>query len=362
MAAYLGAVVGEQEDPLLTKTLTVAIESKGQERDRPGFLRQALSGMPQAITPFKRKRLDIFLAAGLMQDTSRAGFRGDGNWIDAGYFTCTASEVHYVDTVNRVHNFQTELVNPLATAKLVRTLRSWAERPMVQVGDPANGEVFRLTAGTTGLKNLKIDPPANPRLANQPWRSTVSLLRLSDNDLISRVSSTPSVARVAMGQALFEREDQSLVLREVQPEFLMELHAAFLMSAEEGTSLWLHVEHYGNEFLAILPDLMEPGSTSRGWWAPIRDVSMSLGGSHGTRVTVPRWAALRLMKRNPWMWLGERDEWVRCAWWISKQASGSAPDQKETAVQRFTTTDSEATTHGAPTPYEPAETLLRSSI
>ncbi|MFM8637622.1 MAG: hypothetical protein ACKOER_07865, partial [Betaproteobacteria bacterium] len=78
MAAYLGVVFLGTEDPALAGLLRKALERRARESDRADMVNMALSGMPQAIVPFRRAPLDIFLAAGLMKDASRAGLRGEG--------------------------------------------------------------------------------------------------------------------------------------------------------------------------------------------------------------------------------------------------------------------------------------------
>ena len=324
MAAYLGVVLLGTEDPALAGLLRKALERRARESDRADMVNMALSGMPQAIVPFRRDPLDIFLAAGLMKDASRAGLRGEGNAVDAGYFSCTTGSVQYVDTVSRIHRHHAELVEPQATRALVQALRGWATPPVVEVGDPAEGTILRMYAGTSALPHMGIEPPASARLAERPLRANISLLRVGVTAPERRHAVDPQVHRVAYGQAAFERDGNSLVLRDVAPEFLMEMHAASLMAQEDGVPLWLSIERARNEFLSPLPDLMQPGAQSPGWWAPISDIGSALGGAHGTCVRVPRWVALRLMQRFHWAWTFAREDWVLCAWWMQRRGPGAA--------------------------------------
>lgn len=319
MAVYLALAVGSPEglepDPGLEQALDAALERRGLNGGGMRLLSAAMSGMPQAILPFRRERRDILLAAGLVRDVSRAGFRGDGHGVDAGYFVCMGESLHYVDTVERVHHYSAELVELEATRSLVASLRAWREPPTVEVGDPAQGELLRLRAQTE-LRSLRQEPPAQPRLARQPVRSNLSLLRVAKPAARLRPhAEAPAVTCVASGVVLFERDDHSLLLREAPPELLMEMHAAGLAAQEDGAGLWLHLQREDHAFLAPLPDLMQPGARSSGWWAPLRDITSALGGSLLTTVALPRGVAMRLMRHRPWAWMAERDEWVRCAWW-----------------------------------------------
>jgi len=327
MAGYLGVTLLGDEDPALSALLRRVLERRARDGDRGDLVRQALSGMPQAIVPFKRDPLDIFLAAGLMKDASRAGLRGLGNAVDAGYFSCATGEAQYVDTVSRIHRFHAELVDPDATQALVQSLQAWGTAPVVEVGDPAEGVLMRLHPGTSGLPRMDIEPPTSARLAERPLRANISLLRVGvsagEHHLADPRVVDPQVTRVAYGQAVFERDANSLVLREAPPEFLMEMHAAALAAQDEGVPLWLSIERGRNEFMSPLPDLMEPGAQSVGWWAPISDIITALGGAHGTAMRVPRWALLRLMQRFHWAWACGREEWVLCAWWLQRRGPGA---------------------------------------
>jgi hypothetical protein len=332
MAGYLGVTLLGDEDPALSALLRRVLERRARDSDRGDLARQALSGMPQAIVPFKRDPLDIFLAAGLMKDASRAGLRGQGNAVDAGYFSCAMGEVQYVDTVSRIHRFHAELVDPDATQALVRSLQAWGTRPVVEVGDPAEGVLMRLHPGTSGLPRMDIEPPASARLAERPLQAHINLLRVGvhpsePHHMADPRVVDPQVNRVAYGQAVFERDANSLVLREAPPEFLMEMHAAALAAQEEGVPLWLSIERGRNEFMSPLPDLMQPGAQSEGWWAPISDIITALGGAHGTAMRVPRWALLRLMQRFQWAWACGREEWVLCAWWLRRRGPGAVYGQ-----------------------------------
>ncbi len=334
MAGYLGVSLLGDEDPALSALLRRVLERRARDGDRGDLVRQALSGMPQAIVPFKRDPLDIFLAAGLMKEASRAGLRGQGNAVDAGYFSCATGEAQYVDTVSRIHCFHAELVDPDATQALVQSLQAWGTAPVVEVGDPAEGVLMRLHPGTSGLPNMGIEPPASARLAERLPHANISLLRVGVHPSQAHYAADPrvvdpQVTRVAYGQAVFEREANSLVLREAPPEFLMELHAAALAAQDEGVPLWLSIERGRNEFMSPLPDLMEAGAHSVGWWAPISDIITAIGGAHGTAMRVPRWALLRLMQRFHWAWACGREEWVLCAWWLQRRGPGAVFGQSQ---------------------------------
>ena len=317
--------VVREDDPELAQVLQAALERRARSGDRLAFVQQALSGMPQAILPFKRDALDIFLAAGLMQDASRAGMRGQGHAVDAGYFSCATGEPVYVDTVSRIHQLQAELVDLESTRGLVHALQAWGAWPSVEIADSAQGEIMRLRPGGTNLKRMGIEKPERPRLADVPLRASLKLLRVADDEPAPSGAATPAVEPVALGQVTLEREADALVVKDVQPEFLMELHAAHLRAQDGSVPLWLNIEWGRNHFLAPLPDLMAPGDVRTGWWAPVSDIGTALGGNHNLCAKLPRWAALRLMRKASWAWVHDRDEWVRCAWWIQRPAQAASP-------------------------------------
>ena len=63
LAIYLGLHIGGNAIESLRGELEGALIRAGQRADRLGLIRQAMSGMPQAIVPFHRRTPDIHLAA-----------------------------------------------------------------------------------------------------------------------------------------------------------------------------------------------------------------------------------------------------------------------------------------------------------
>lgn len=281
--------------------------------------------MPESIVPFRRSPEDIFLAAALMRDIPRSGFRGEGNCVDAGYFSAATGELKYVDTVNRVHGLFQEVVNAERASDLVTRLRAWHIQPFVEIGDASSDEILKLVPGNEQEAPIDPDLPDHVKAAIERnearrGRASLHLMQVEMAEDPPGGSSYPvEIRRVAMARAQMPVQDGALVLRSLEAEALMEMQAAVLNAQERGSSLWLIVERNGNQFLAPMPDLMEPGSRQSGWWVPTRQVHIALGGSHETTAALPRWAVMRLMRQLPWFGAADPQEWIRCAWWIQER-------------------------------------------
>ena len=99
----------------------------------------------------------------------------------------------------------------------------------------------------------------------------------------------------------------------------MEMHAASLARPGPGQALLLHVDLLDSQFLSPLPDLLQTGTTAAGWWAPLRDLSASLGGSWRLEAPLARSTAIALMQSAHWMWSGDLSQWVQWAWRLEHQ-------------------------------------------
>jgi hypothetical protein len=179
--------------------------------------------------------------------------------------------------------------------------------------------LLRLIPGTDRFACHKVTPPARKELADKPQRATVSLLKVGPKPQLDGTPSAPQVSRVALGQVTLVRESDSLLMRQIAPEFLMEMHAASLARPTPGHALFLHVDLLDSQFLSPLPDLMQPGATAQGWWVPLRDITTGLGGSRRLTGSLPRGTAIALMQNTPWMWSEDLSEWVQWAWWLEHQ-------------------------------------------
>jgi hypothetical protein len=319
LAVYLGLHTKGESIRACQSDLDSALIRAGQRDDRLGLIGLALSGMPQAIVPFNRRLPDIHLAASLMGNLGRACFRTEGSAVDAGYFVWIADELRYVDASGEGATGVPEVLDPFRIRALLQDLSRWTHRPCAEVLDCTQGDLLSLSPGTDRFACLKVTPPARKQAADKPQPATVSLLKVRSGPQLGDAPSLPQVSRVARGQVMLVRQSQSLLMRQVAPEFLMELHAAALTRHSSEHALFLHVGLLDSQFLSPLPDLMQPGATAQGWWAPLRDLSDGLGGACHLATPLPRSAAIALMQNAPWMWSDDLSEWVRWAWWLEQQ-------------------------------------------
>jgi hypothetical protein len=315
LTIYLGLHMGGNAIDPYRGELEGALIRAGERKDRLGLIRLALSGMPQAIVPFHRRLADIHLAVSLMDDLGRTCFRTEGSAVDAGYFMWVGDEVRYIDESSDNTTRVPEVLDPFATRSLLHDLSLWTRKPQLEVLDSAQGDLLRLIPGTDRFGCLKIMPPARKQAANLPQPATVSLLKVGPKP--QERGDAPQVSRVALGQVTLVRDEGSLLMQQVAPEFLMELHAASLARPSPGQALFLHVDLLDSQFLSPLPDLLEPGAIAQGWWAPLRDISNGLGGSWHLSATLPRSTVIALMQNAPWMWSKDLGEWARCAWLLT---------------------------------------------
>jgi hypothetical protein len=319
LAIYLSLHVNRPAVHSLRGNLEMALIRAGQRNDRLGLIGLALSGMPQAIVPFSRRIPDIHLAASLMDNLGRACFRTDGSAVDAGYFVWIAEELRYVDVSGESATRVPEVLDPFRVRALLQDLSRWTDRPCAEVLDCTQGDLLRLTPGTDRFACLKVTPPPRKQAANKPQPATVSLLKVAPDPEVGNIPPVPKVSRVARGQVMLVGQSQSLLMRQVAPGFLMELHAAALARRGPEHTLFLHVGLLDSQFLCPLPDLMQPGAGAQGWWAPLRDISDGLGGACRLTAPLPRSTAIALMQNAPWMWSDDLVEWVRWAWWLEQQ-------------------------------------------
>ncbi|NBQ92253.1 MAG: hypothetical protein EBT96_12935 [Betaproteobacteria bacterium] len=312
-----------QDDPMVSAELHRAFERAARKRCRGDFVSQALSGMPDAVLPFYRPTIDILYTAACASRVGRVRLAGLGNAVEAGFFEVSETECRYNDCVKPYPSTMYEVLRPGHVPALCQRLTSWQQRPQVQVGDLALGELLRLTPGTNGFKSLSTMPPANPRLQQLGVKSVLSILRVEQGETQSHLPPPMRVERLCQGEAQFEREENTLVLRNPRPELVMEMHAAWI-NEEDPSELWLHVRRHGEQFLAPLPDLMTTGSASQGWWTPTRDLYEALGaGPDPDAVHITRRAATRLMQRFPWFGVSKPNEWATCAWWYREALAHS---------------------------------------
>lgn len=330
-AVYLAARLDDQSNPAFTRALHQALQRKGIEQDRVGLIRQARGGMPDAIVPFHRQELDVYFAAGLLAPDARLVLRGSANSVEVGYFHCDRGTLKYVDTFERPTGFSVETLNMANTQALLANLRQGSDAPTVQVANLDGAELLRIDHGASAFmgraRKAASRAPADPKRSE----ATITLLKMFNDMPDEPAGYGARVNRVAWGEARWgvegavddvggsealEDGDPALVLYGAKPEFVMELHAACIAAQAEGEPLWLHVGLRGAEFFCPAPDLLSPGATAQGWFAPYAAIGRYLGASAETNLHLPRWVAIEMLRRHRWLWSRNWPEWVRWAWYL----------------------------------------------
>jgi hypothetical protein len=274
--------------------------------------------------PFHRPHEDILYAAACYSRGQRLRLSGMGNVVEAGFFELDEPKCRYVDQVDRTAWPAREILPVATTWALCRQLKEWTQRPQVEVGDLMAGEFLKLQSNVSGLRSLPSDPPVNPRLQHLGVKSVISIVRVHEGDPDPRLAHPIRAETLSEGEGMLEREAGTWVLRNPRPELVMEMHAAWL-NEPDPTSLWLLIRRHGEQFLAPLPDLMQTGARSEGWWVPTRDLFEAMGTpGDGTELKIPRRAAMRLMERYPWFAPMNPKESAVMAWWMRERATSSA--------------------------------------
>lgn len=316
VAIYLGLQVSSTGIDRYRGALENALMRGGRASDRAGLIDKAQSGMTGSIIPFRRWHADIFMAASLMNEHGRSCFKGDGSVVDAGFFLQMGNELEYVDVVGK-GSAAFEVLNPRRTRTLLQELSEWGMRPKAEVMDLVEGEFLKLHTGTNHFDSLKEVPLSRRVVSGRPVQAVISLFKVASHQCST--DADPLISRVARGGASVVPGASSLHLMGLTPEFLMEMHAAYLASNHQLDSLYVVVDMDGSIFLSPLPGLMDVGSRSEGWWVPLRDIGTALGGDVRVTASLPFDAALALMRHTHWMWTRDEKNWVHLAWCIQQQ-------------------------------------------
>ncbi len=322
-AVYAALRLADVELSVLQQ-LHAALKNAAHRRCQSDFLSLAESGMPDAILPFHRPHEDVLYAAACYSRGQRLRLSGMGNVVEAGFFELDEPKCRYVDQVDRTAWPAREILPVGTTWALCRQLKEWTQRPQVEVGDLMAGEFLKLQSNVSGLRSLPSDPPVNPRLQHLGVKSVISILRVHEGEPDPRLAHPIRAETLSEGEGTLEREAGTWVLRNPRPELVMEMHAAWL-NEPDPTSLWLLIRRHGEQFLAPLPDLMQTGARSGGWWVPTRDLFEAMGTpGDGTELKIPRRAAMLLMERYPWFAPMNPKESAVLAWWMRERATSSA--------------------------------------
>ena len=277
---------------------------------------QAHSGMPDAILPFRRDALDIAFAAAAAQTRGHYRFRGLGHCVDAGYFEISQDRLEYVDEVTRSVGYRSELLPWEATTDLIKTLDKISLKPVsVRVEDPQTRGFLSITGGWVD-EMLRANQPENRR--TRPREHISADIRL----LVMQDGEEPElISRVRVGRFTFKYEPEGLLLKDIKPEQMMEMQAAwFKFQAREGYRLWLLIDNAHIRLLAPMPDLLEPGANSRAWLYPFIHIQQLLGGSEHMTMITTRQEMRDLMQRFNWMSAQDEVDWIRLAHTLIPQA------------------------------------------
>jgi len=327
-AIYLGLQVPSPGIDRFRGELENALMRGGRASDRAGLIDKAQSGMTGSIIPFRRWHADIFMAPSLMNVHGRSCFRSEDSVVDAGFFLQMGNELEYVDIAGKGSSAY-EVLRPHITRALSQKLSDWDTRPRAEVMDFVKGDFLKLYPGTKYFDSLKEEPTTRRLASGRPVHAEISLYKVAP--VQCGTATDPLISRVARGEASVVSGGRSLHLMGLTPEFLMEMHAAHLADDNQMNPLYICVVMHGSIFLSPLPDLMELGSRSEGWWAPLRDIGTALGGDVRVTASLPFDAALALMRHTHWMWTRDEKNWVHLAWCIQQQ------DQKKSDFLEKTT-------------------------
>ena len=271
----------------------------------PARMRElAATGMPESIVPFRRDPLDVAFAAVLADVIVPAEFATDGSRVDAAFFRFGSQEVTYVDEVRPGRVPEPRLVDPPAVQCALNVLRSLPPEPMrYEVPDSDPGADIDGQEGadtpTTSDEVLRLQGAwAAPCLLDDP-APTVKLWLMRPG--------TRSRPPALLGEASCELRGDSLVLRRLKPEWLMELQAASLSGS------WLQLTSRHFSCFGPLPDLLEPGSSR-----PVRFhvggvLERGFGAMSAASVALDARTALRIVRHVPWAWMHEPAEFAAAA-------------------------------------------------
>ena len=268
------------------------------------LLAAAGSGMPGALLPFRRCEWDILYAAHVTDslDTSDGtlDFEGEGMRVDAGFFALARGSYRYLDTADPTRRTDKRLLPFAGVEAMLAALRA------------------------DGMQHTRIEPCGEQGEALRivgPWPArwfaargglgyrTLLSLRLVQPGVLpagaAGLATPRMVTSAPIGETLCVLEDNALVLPKLSPELLMELQAA----AYSGAWLLIQEARYFR-FLAPLPDLLEPGAASHGWFHPSWLIGQALGLMPVHRVDVPRLLARELLAHFPWCWSYESADFI----------------------------------------------------
>ena len=296
MGCYVAMRLSEGQagsDPALDEVLDEFRQCIDNSIDFRHFVRDACSGMPDTLMPFRRELLDIQYAA-IMAQYSKRDWRifGLDSRINAGFFNFPELVHHgrtpmYHDTDPDRGGKPIFQEEPLLEPERVQRL--------LNAFGTVRGDQFRLRVPDSGthLLELHAGNMHRPDRAEPVVDSRVSLIRLPDP--VSLQIGVRSGTAVNVGAMPLHRTEWGFQIVAPRLEHTMELQAASLESC------WLLIESARFRALARLPDLLEPGQSVQAFIEPRQAFVQYLGGENNVAVRVRRSVALAAMRRWPWL-------------------------------------------------------------
>ena len=300
---------------LLLEVLT-STEVGTRSRKANDFAKEARSGMPNAVLPFRRDPLDILVAAWALPATPASGLRffGEDAIVDLGFFRFQDGDAFYVsDTLTRHEtDLKTpELLAPAALAELVAMLSSVARencRVFVDLDSPT----------LVGFQHDLIRHPSEARkcpgyqLRNPRSPVKIHLLR-------STASGGVTVRNLGPGEIL-PSPAGAFHLNLIAPENMIEFHGA------AAAGQWFLVEHSMFQLLAPLPDISKDDD-EQPVWADFGGVFQKrIGIPRAVELPIDRTIALSLMDRFPFCASPDRAAWYRLAATVTSSTDGVHKD------------------------------------
>lgn len=305
--AYMALRVSQSGGFPVFKELEAAIYQSDCNSTGAKLKELALSGMPDAILPFRRHSLDIAYASAVSSMGSHFRFTGLGHCVKAGFFEYGKEYVKYYDEASTHMMYREEILPWQATQDLISTLQGCSSSSVYCiVEDPCDRGYLSISGGWVA---------EILRMNNDPSRRTPPKehLTLQARLLTQDTTQTQPYKSVGLGTFDFSYGSNDLVLKSVRPEQLMELQAAWINAQDKPWCLWLSLENDAVRLLFPLSDITEPGTKRACWLSPLGHLQTVLGGGRLVSAYLSRDEASALMKSFHWMCALDISDWIDLA-------------------------------------------------
>ena len=259
------------------------------DADAQKFIKDALSGMPNAIVPFARDPIDIYATALTVKDNRDDDivFFDEITQIEAGYFKFVNQGITYIDTVQAPNQFF-ESFGLDTVAHTLEALEVLDERPpQLTMYEDGDSDLQVLTAGASVLSSTDYSAEAT--------------LYIFDFEKIRKHRISLESCNMGRFPTLFGPEGFTLKIN--KPEKLLELHAASLQG------YWALIQIYETKFICPLPDFTEDRQAKVGWLYP-GDLLQRLTPRTGQVLTVELPEAVKLYGNHRWFGCSTVDQWL----------------------------------------------------